>query len=150
MTWPRRGEQEMTVGQVTSRQVRAVKHRSPHHHPWSLVPAVEKQRRPDALAPRSAERLGHSFGATGSASGRGPLQMKHPIYNAANMIFATKQDKRLPSFYFSSDGKNSYRIRQQHGRGPTVEKKGPTTDEPVGSESHRRTTTSRIREARAC
>jgi len=53
-----------------------------------------------------------------------PVQLKHDIYNTANLVFATNDRARLPSFYFSTDGKNSIRVRQQHGRGPTIENKG--------------------------
>ena len=57
-------------------------------------------------------------------AGRQPVQLRHDVFNKSNMIFATNDPARLPSFYFSTDGKNSYRVRQQHGRGPTIEKKG--------------------------
>lgn len=58
------------------------------------------------------------------SSEQAPIQMKHDIFNTQNMLFATNDSARLPSFYFSSDGKESWRIRQQHNRGPTIEKKG--------------------------
>ncbi|MEJ2046136.1 MAG: hypothetical protein P8X89_23005 [Reinekea sp.] len=75
-----------------------------------------------AMADNSAQ----SLKALPQSSGvnMAPLQLKHDVFNKKNMIFATNDPDRIPSFYFSTDGKDSWRVRQQHGRGPMTERKG--------------------------
>jgi len=54
--------------------------------------------------------------------GSNVIQMKKAIFNNAALLFATQDPGRLPSLYFHKDTEMR-RLRQQHGRGPTIDTK---------------------------